>query len=298
MMLVGLDIGGTKIEAKVLSEQGEERFVHRVPTPDNYPEFLDCVEGLVALVKQEVGEFTRIGCGLPGAVSPVTGLMQNANSVFLIGQDVIGDLSQRLSMDVRIANDANCFALSEAVDGAGKGGEIVFGAILGTGCGGGVVINQQVLTGANAISGEWGHNPLPGYDPQVDGDIGPCYCGRQRCIEQYISGTGFSDQYNHKYGKSLKPKQIMELVAQGDAEATAAYRLLVDQMARSFATVTNILDPHTIVFGGGLSNIDSLYPDVSEAITQYIFAAEPKVNIRKAKYGDSSGVRGAAWLAR
>lgn len=298
MMLVGLDIGGTKIEAKVLSQQGEEQFVHRVPTPDNYPEFLDTVEQLIALVKENVGEFSRLGCGLPGAISPVTGLMQNANSVFLNGQDVVGDLSRRLDMDVRIANDANCFALSEAVDGAGAGGEIVFGAILGTGCGGGVVINQQVLTGANAISGEWGHNPLPGFDPEKDGDIGICYCGRRRCIEQYISGTGFADQYNHKYGKSLKSRDIMELVEQGDPEATAAYELLVDQMARSFAAVTNILDPHAIVFGGGLSNIDRLYPDVSEAITQYIFADAPRVNIRKAKYGDSSGVRGAAWLAR
>jgi fructokinase len=224
--------------------------------------------------------------------------MQNANSVFLNGHDVVGDLEKRLKMAVFIANDANCFALSEAVDGAGKDGDIVFGAILGTGCGGGVVVNQQVLTGANAISGEWGHNPLPGYDPQVDGDIGPCYCGRKHCIEQYISGTGFADQYNLKYGQSLKSQQIMELVEKGDADATQAYDLLVDQMARSFAAVTNILDPHVIVCGGGLSNIDRLYPDISKVITQYIFADKPKVNIRKAKFGDSSGVRGAAWLSR
>ena len=297
-MLVGLDIGGTKIEAKVLTSQGDEQFVHRVATPHDYEEFLVCVEDLVILIKQHIGDFQRIGCGLPGAVSPVTGLMQNANSVFLNGHDVVGDLEKRLKMSVFIANDANCFALSEAVDGAGKDGDIVFGAILGTGCGGGVVVNQQVLTGANAISGEWGHNPLPGYDPQVDGDIGPCYCGRKHCIEQYISGTGFADQYNLKYGQSLKSQQIMELVEKGDADATQAYNLLVDQMARSFAAVTNILDPHVIVCGGGLSNIDRLYPDISKVITQYIFADKPQVNIRKAKFGDSSGVRGAAWLSR
>lgn len=297
-MLVGLDIGGTKIEAKVLTSQGDEQFVHRVATPHDYEEFLVCVEDLVTLIKQHIGDFQRIGCGLPGAVSPVTGLMQNANSVFLNGHDVVGDLEKRLKMAVFIANDANCFALSEAVDGAGKDGDIVFGAILGTGCGGGVVVNQQVLTGANAISGEWGHNPLPGYDPQVDGDIGPCYCGRKHCIEQYISGTGFADQYNLKYGQSLKSQQIMELVEKGDADATQAYNLLVDQMARSFAAVTNILDPHVIVCGGGLSNIDRLYPDISKVITQYIFADKPQVNIRKAKFGDSSGVRGAAWLSR
>lgn len=297
-MLVGLDIGGTKIEAKVLNAQGEEQFIHRVATPHDYEEFLDCIKELVLLIKQHIGEFQKIGCGLPGAVSPVTGLMQNANSVFLNGHDVVGDLEKRLAMSVFIANDANCFALSEAVDGAGADGDIVFGAILGTGCGGGVVVNQQVLTGANAISGEWGHNPLPGYDPQVDGDIGPCYCGRQHCIEQYISGTGFADQYNLKYGQSLKSQQIMELVDQGDPNATEAYHLLVDQMARSFAAVTNVLDPHVIVCGGGLSNIDRLYPDISKAITQYIFADKPLVNIRKAKFGDSSGVRGAAWLSR
>lgn len=298
MKLVGLDIGGTKIEAKVLDSDGQELFVHRVATPKNYPDFLDCVVDLITYVESEVGNFARIGCGLPGAVSPVTGLMQNANSTFLIGQDVVGDLKQRLGKDVRIANDANCFALSEAVDGAGAGSEIVFGVILGTGCGGGVVINQQVLTGANAISGEWGHNPLPGFELEKDGETGPCYCGRSHCIEQYLSGTGFAQQYNRKYGKDLKAQQIIELAQQGDSQAKAAYDLYVDQLARSLAAVTNILDPHTIVFGGGFSNVDSLYPDVSEVIGKYIFAAEPRVQIRKAKYGDSSGVRGAAWLAR
>ncbi|GAM73943.1 ROK family glucokinase [Vibrio ishigakensis] len=297
-MLVGFDIGGTKIEVKVLTEQGEELLKFREPTPDNYSDFIALLQGMLIKVEGNLGAFNKVGLGLPGAVCPKTGLIKNANTLFLNGKNVAKDLSDLTGKSVTSANDANCFALSEAVDGAGKGEAVVFGAILGTGCGGGVVINEQVLVGANAIGGEWGHNPLPSYNPEIDGDIGPCYCGRQHCIEQYISGTGFADQFNKKYSKSLNAREIIELYQQGDKEATEAYQLLVDQMARSFAALTNIIDPHAIVLGGGLSNVESLYQDLPAVMKKYVFSKEPSINVQKAKFGDSSGVRGAAWLAR
>ncbi|SEF62382.1 ROK family protein [Vibrio hangzhouensis] len=297
-MLVGLDIGGTKIEVKVLSDTGIELFVRRVATPNNYDDFINVVAQLIADTEKEVGAFASIGAGLPGAVSPVTGFIQNANSVFLNGNDVVRDLQKITNKSVSIANDANCFALSEAVDGAAKGSSVVFGAILGTGCGGGLVVNKNVLTGKNAIAGEWGHNPLPYYDPAIDGDIGTCYCGRKNCIEQFISGTGFAAQHNQKNQTKLNSKEIVDLAMNGQIEAKASYDLLVDQMARSFALLTNILDPDAIVLGGGMSNVDSLYSDVKRAMSNYIFAEKPSIHLVKAKFGDSSGVRGAAWLSR
>ncbi|WEM44525.1 ROK family protein (plasmid) [Photobacterium sp. DA100] len=297
-MLMGFDIGGTKIEVQVLSDNGEVLYKSRQPTPDNYESFINKIHEMVMGVESELGHFNAIGIGLPGAVCPITGKMKNANCTFLNGRDVVADLSAATGKAVKIANDANCFALSEAVDGAGAGGSVVFGAIVGTGCGGGIVVNQSIVTGANAISGEWGHNPLPGYCPDVDGDIGHCYCGRRNCIEQYISGTGFAAQYNHKYRADLNAKQIMALVEAGDEQAVAAYQLLIDQMARSLASVCNILDPDVIVLGGGMSNIERLYHDLPAAIRRYIFSDDPKVTLRSALYGDSSGVRGAAWLTK
>ncbi|PSU33882.1 ROK family protein [Photobacterium lutimaris] len=297
-MLVGFDIGGTKIELQVLSDQGEVLFKLRQPTPGDYAAFLIKIREMLMDVENKIGFFGGIGIGLPGAICPTTGKMKNANCTFLNGRDVIGDLCQATGKTVRIANDANCFALSEAVDGAGGGGTVVFGAILGTGCGGGIVVNQSIITGANAITGEWGHNPLPGYNPETDGDIGQCYCGKKNCIEQYISGTGFAAQYNHKYQADLNSQQIMALVDAGNEQAVAAYQLMLDQMARSFASISNILDPDVIVLGGGMSNIERLYQDLPSAMNKYIFSNEPKVTVRRAVYGDSSGVRGAAWLAK
>ncbi|WP_413113718.1 ROK family protein [Thaumasiovibrio sp. DFM-14] len=297
-MLVGFDIGGTKIEVQVLSAQGEVLYKLRHPTPDSYDAFVQKIADMVKDVDSELGHFSAIGIGLPGAICPMSGKMKNANCTFLNGRDVVGDLCQATGKTVKIANDANCFALSEAVDGAGSGGSVVFGAIVGTGCGGGIVVNQNIISGANAITGEWGHNPLPGYNSDVDGDIGQCYCGRTNCIEQYISGTGFAAQYNHKYQANLNSQQIMALVDAGDEQAVAAYQLMLDQMARSFASISNILDPDVIVLGGGMSNVERLYKDLPMAMSKYIFSNEPVVTVRSAVYGDSSGVRGAAWLNR
>ncbi|MDF2152849.1 ROK family protein [Vibrio sp. CAU 1672] len=297
-MLVGFDIGGTKIEVQVLSAQGEVLYKLRRPTPDNYDVFINKVHEMVNVVESELGDFSAIGIGLPGAICPKTGKMKNANCTFLNGRDVVSDLRNATGKAVKIANDANCFALSEAVDGAGATGSVVFGAIVGTGCGGGIVVNQSIITGANAITGEWGHNPLPGYTPEVDGDIGPCYCGRKNCIEQYISGTGFAAQYNHKFQADLDSRQIMALVDAGDQQAVAAYHLMVDQMARSFASICNVLDPDVIVLGGGMSNVERLYQDLPAAMRHYIFSDEPTVTVRAATFGDSSGVRGAAWLTQ
>lgn len=297
-MLVGFDIGGTKIEVKVLADKGQEIYKSRVNTPDNYEEFLNCISAMVLEVEKEIGSFNSIGLGIPGAICPTTGLMKNANRAYLNGRDVLNDVSIRANKLVAIANDANCFALSEAVDGAGKGGQIVFGVILGTGCGGGIVVNQQVLVGANAITGEWGHNPLPGYDPSIDGEPVSCYCGRDNCIEQFISGTGFSNRFNTLHSTEFNSKEIIESVERGDKDAVEAYQLLVDQISRSLASIVNILDPDAIVLGGGLSNVESLYYDLPHVMRKYIYSHEPKINVAKAKYGDSSGVRGAAWLVR
>ncbi|MGR5063822.1 ROK family protein [Photobacterium sp. DNB22_13_2] len=297
-MLVGFDIGGTKIEVQVLSVQGEVLYKLRHPTPDNYDAFVTKIGEMVVDINTQLGHFNAIGIGLPGAVCPTSGKMKNANCTFLNGRDVIGDLGLATGKIVKIANDANCFALSEAVDGAGAGGTVVFGAIVGTGCGGGIVVNQTIITGANAITGEWGHNPLPGYNTENDGNIGQCYCGKKNCIEQYISGTGFAAQYNHKHQANLNSQQIMALVDAGDKQAVAAYQLMLDQMARSFASISNILDPDVIVLGGGMSNVERLYQDLPTAMSKYIFSNEPKVTVRSAVYGDSSGVRGAAWLTR
>lgn len=297
-MLVGFDIGGTKIEVKVLDSEGVELLKAREATPDNYRDFLAPLQSMLIKVESQVGAFNKVGLGMPGAVCPKTGLIKNASTLFLNGKNVANELKILTGKQVFSANDANCFALSEAVDGAGMGEPVVFGAILGTGCGGGIVVNQEVLIGANAIGGEWGHNPLPGFDPENDGDIGPCYCGKRHCVEQYISGTGFASQFNKKYNKSLNAIDIIELYKQGDSEAIAAYELLVDQMARSFAALSNILDPHVIVLGGGLSNIEDLYQDLPLAMQKYVFSESPTISVRKARFGDSSGVRGAAWLAR
>jgi fructokinase len=297
-MLVGFDIGGTKIEIQVLSAEGEVLYKQRKPTPEQYDTFINQIHEMTLETESQMGHFSHIGIGLPGAICPTAGTMKNANCTFLNGRDVVGDLARVTGKKVKIANDANCFALSEAVDGAGAGGSVVFGAIVGTGCGGGIVVNQHIITGANAITGEWGHNPLPGYNPEVDGDIGECYCGRSHCIEQYISGTGFAAQYNQKFKTDLNSKQIMDRVDNGEENAVTAYQILVDQMARSFASICNILDPDVIVLGGGMSNVERLYRDLPAVMKKYIFSNEPKITVKPAVYGDSSGVRGAAWLAK
>jgi fructokinase len=296
-MFIGLDIGGTKIEICVLDEQGNILSKERIATPRDYLNFVSEVSGLILKLEKEVGNKCNVGIGLPGVISPTTGLVKNANCSFLNGKDLKGDLDRILMRSVKIANDANCFALSEAVDGAGKEGNVVFGAIIGTGCGGGIVFNKKVWNGPNALAGEWGHNPLPGYSVEKDGAIRDCHCGRKNCIEQFISGTGFEKTYKNLTGNAISASKINELVEINDHSATVSYGQLIDQMARSFAGVINFLDPDVIVLGGGLSNINSIYRDLPQAISKYLVTDEPNLRFSRATFGDSSGIRGAAWLS-
>lgn len=272
-------------------------FRERIPTrKESYGAFLSNLLGFIQRIKQQTGESFTIGIGLPGAIDPVSGLIKNCNCLVLNGEDLRGDLTHLLDQPVFLANDADCFTLSEAVDGAGKPYQTVFGVIAGTGCGGGVVVNNALLKGPNAIVGEWGHNPLPDYTEQRDGQPLPCYCGRQHCIEGYISGTGFSTRFNQQWLTGLSTEAILDLARSGDDRAIAHYRHFIDAFARSLGSVINILDPQAVVIGGGLSNVDSLYPDLAAALDPYIFSGRCRTPILKARYGDSSGVRGAAWL--
>ncbi|ASW81144.1 fructokinase [Vibrio anguillarum] len=295
-MLIGFDISGTKIEICVLDKSGNTLFKHRTPTPHEYELFLSTLCQLVAMAESETQTHCQIGIGLPGAISPATGLIKNANCTFLNGRDLKADLCARLQRNVVIANDANCFALSEAVDGAAKDGNVVFGAILGTGCGGGIVINKQVLVGANAVCGEWGHNPLPSFTSERDGPTRHCYCGRDNCIELFISGSGLTKSAQLIGQQEWNAAEIITRYQQQDPQATKLYQQLIDQMARSFACIVNVLDPDVIVLGGGLSNVASLYVDLPRATANYVFSDSAQIVFTQAKYGDSSGIRGAAWL--
>ncbi|MBY7915610.1 ROK family protein [Vibrio fluvialis] len=295
-MRIGFDIGGTKTEICVLSLSGDMIWNHRVATPKSYDGLVTAIVELVNFAEQHHGQAKAIGLGLPGAISPVTGLIKNANCAFLNGRDLQADLTKELGRAVNLANDANCFALSEAIDGAGKGAPVVFGAILGTGCGGGIVIHQRLLVGPNAVCGEWGHNPLPGYHKPQDGPARSCYCGRHNCIERYISGTGLQQSYQLKTGHTLSAEQIIQAYEQGQTAAIDCYLQLIDHMARSFAALVNVLDPDIIVLGGGLSNVHQLYRDLPDATARYVFSDTAQIRFAQAKYGDSSGIRGAAWL--
>lgn len=295
-MLIGFDIGGTKIEVCVLDNSGNTQFKKRTPTPQTYSDLLAVITALVEEAEHETGQSCSVGIGLPGTLSPSTGLMKNANCTFINGHDLLADLQQLLGRPVSIANDANCFALSEAVDGAGEADRLVFGAILGTGCGGGIVFNKTIWAGPNALGGEWGHNPLPGYSA-ADGEARPCYCGRDNCIEQFISGTGLEITYKKLTGQPLAAPAIIDAKRNGEPAAGQAYAQMLQQMARSFAALINTMDPDTIVLGGGLSNVDELYTDLPAATQQYVFGNEFRTQFKKARFGDSSGIRGAARLA-
>jgi fructokinase len=288
-MRLGVDFGGTKIEAALLDSKGEIRVRQRVPNPGDYPGAVRAVADLTARIEQEGGaRAATIGVAVPGSLSPATGLMRNANSVWLNGKPFYQDLSAALARPLRIENDANCFALSEAVDGAAAGARVVFGVILGTGCGGGVVVERKVIEGVNGVGGEWGHTPLPW--ARADEDAGRHWCGRPNCLEQWISGSGF------QRWSGMSGGEADEAARAGDARARAALDLLADRIARGLAVVIDILDPDTIVFGGGLSNIDWLYPSVRGKLLAHVFSDVVKTAIVKNKHGDSSGVRGAAWL--
>jgi fructokinase len=281
---IGVDLGGTKIEAVALAPDGREALRKRVPTPrGDYAATLAAVTSLVA----EIGT-GNVGVGIPGALSRLTGLVKNANSTWLIGRPLKQDLEGVLARPVRLENDANCFALSEAIDGAGVGARCVFGVILGTGVGGGIVVERQVLVGLNAIAGEWGHNPLPLPGPK-DLPLPDCYCGRSGCIETYLSGSGLEREHHNLTGQDRSAREV----ALADGEAIARY---VERLARSLAGVVNLLDPDVIVLGGGLSNIDRLYSDVPALWTRSIFSDHVATRLLRNVHGDSSGVRGAARL--
>ena len=281
---IGVDLGGTKIEAVALDGQGKEVFRKRIPTPKgDYPETLRAVKTLV----EEAGDGT-VGIGIPGTLSTVTGLVKNANSTWLIGKPLKQDLEKAIGREVRIENDANCFALSEAVDGAGKGAAVVFGVILGTGVGGGLVVHGKVLKGINGIAGEWGHNPLP-LPAAGDLPLPPCYCGRAGCIETYLSGPGLSRDHKALTGRD----EAAEAIAAQGGKSVDRY---VERLARALSGVINVLDPDVIVLGGGMSNVGRLYTDVPRLWTRTVFSDHVATRLARNAHGDSSGVRGAAWL--
>ena len=295
-MRIGIDVGGTKIEGIALNSAGVELRRLRVPTPrGEYQGTIDAIVGIVHDLETATHRVGSVGVGIPGTVVASTGLVKNANSIWLNGQPFQRDLSHALDREVRCANDANCFAVSEAVDGAARGHGTVFGVIVGTGCGGGVVLNGRVHSGINGLAGEWGHMPLPWATPNEY--PGPaCYCGRHGCLETWISGTGLQQDFARVTGRALHGKEIVAASDTGDPEALAALHGLVDRMARGLAVVVNILDPDVIVLGGGLSNIDWLYPRLTAEISRHTFGGRVETPVLKAQHGDSSGVRGAAWL--
>ncbi len=295
-MRIGIDLGGSKIEIIALNPQGDTLFSKRIKTPKgSYQDILSSLCQLIAKTEKDCKLQGSIGIGSPGSCDLQTGLLRNSNTICLNGMPFKADLEALLKRPVRIANDANCFALSEAMDGAGKDANSLFGVIIGTGTGGGLVINRQLLVGANAIAGEWGHNPLPW--PSIDELPGPpCYCGRRGCIETFISGPGLSADYHSVTQKAHTAPQIAALAEQGEKAAETALQRYEGRLARGLASVINLVDPEVIVLGGGLSNLKRLYKNVPQLWAPYIFSEHIETDLLPAKHGDASGVRGAAWL--
>jgi len=295
-MRVGVDLGGTKIEAIAIDGAGRERYRRRVPTPQgDYDATIEAIASLVADAEASLGARASVGVGTPGSISRATGLLRGANSVCLNGRPIREDLSRRLGREVRVTNDANCFALSEAADGAGAGADVVFGVILGTGVGGGIVVRGRVLDGPNGIAGEWGHDPLPW--PRDDERPGPpCFCGKDGCIETFLSGPGLAGDHRRATGTALAPAAIVEAAAAGDPACEATLARYEERLARALAHVVNLLDPDVVVLGGGLSNLDRLYASVPRLWGRWVFSDRVDTKLEKNRHGDSSGVRGAAWL--
>jgi fructokinase len=296
---IGVDFGGTKIEAAVLDRDG--RFLARVraPTPRDYAASLAAIGDLVAQAEREAGvpkgSKRLVGVATPGSISPKTGLIRNANSVWLNDKPFREDVSAKLGAPVRMINDANCLALSEATDGAAAGAAVVFAAILGTGCGGGLAVDGRVLEGVNAVAGEWGHTPLP-WPKAEEFPAPPCWCGRHGCLELYISGTGFEADHRRATGRTLSGADIAAAAGEGDAPAAAALARYLDRLGRGLAVICNVIDPDVIVLGGGMSNVPELYARLPDEIARWIFSDVCSTRIVPAQYGDSSGVRGAAML--
>jgi fructokinase len=305
-MRIGIDLGGSKIKGLVLGPDGQELARLRAETPQGYYDAtIKAVADLVWALADDAGgaDGVPVGVGIPGTVSPTTGLVKNANSTCLIGRPLDQDLEHALGRPVRLANDADCFTMSEATDGAGKDFNIVFGVILGTGCGGGIAVDGKLVSGPNAIAGEWGHNPLPwpqvleGGPGCIDERPGPeCYCGKRGCIETFVSGPGLERDYHSAAGKSLSAAEIVALADSGDAEAEAFLSRYENRLARALASVINVLDPGVIVLGGGMSNAKRLYKNVPALWAEWVFSDIVTTELKPARHGDSSGVRGAAWL--
>ncbi len=295
-MRTGIDLGGTKIEILALDDAGHSVFSRRISTPSgSYEATLDAIESLINEAEASTGERASVGIATPGAVSLSTGRIKNANSTCLNGQSLKADLEQRLGRAIRLENDANCFALSEATDGAAAGAHVVFGVILGTGVGGGICIGGRILTGANAIGGEWGHNPLPW--PRDDERPGArCYCGRAGCIETWLSGPGMAARFRERDGRALDSESIVRAAEEGDAPAMAAMADYEDRLARGLASIINVLDPDVMVLGGGLSKIPRLYANIPALWGRYVFSDTVRTRLEPPRFGDASGVRGAAWL--
>ena len=295
-MRIGIDLGGTKIEAIALDENGATLLRHRVPTPTGgYVGTLNAIADLVLLSERELCQKGSLGVASPGAISTRNGLLKNSNSTVLNGKPLVRDLSQRLDRPIRLENDANCFALSEAIDGAAVGAHVVFGVILGTGVGGGIVIGKELIAGHDKIAGEWGHNPLP-WATESERPGTPCYCGKSGCVETFLSGAGLARDYHSRTGQHLTAEEITLVASGGDECARECLTVYQDRLARSLAVVINLLDPDMIVLGGGLSNIGQLYAGLSALVGIYTFSDGIDTPIVRAAHGDSSGVRGAAWL--
>jgi fructokinase len=295
---IGVDVGGTKIEAIALGDAGGVLLRRRVPTPrDHYPATLAAITSLVEGMERELRQTGSVGVGIPGALSPVTGLVKNANSSWLNGRPLAQDLGRLLARPLRFANDANCFALSEATDGAGAGAGAVFGVIVGTGTGGGLVVHGRVWTGPNAIAGEWGHNPMPWPSSESGEWPGPsCECGRSGCIETFLSGPGLARDHREATGETLDAEAVAARAATGDPASEATLRRYEERMARALASVINLLDPEVIVLGGGLSNLPRLYDAVPRLWGRHVFSDRVDTRLLPPGHGDASGARGAAWL--
>jgi fructokinase len=293
---IGIDLGGTKIEGRVLAVDGEEITRYRILAPQgDYQNTVTALTDVVRHLEAQAGSRATVGIGMPGSLSPTTGLVRNANSTWLNGRPLRQDLEAALEREVRMANDANCFALSEAVDGAGAGARTVFGVIVGTGCGGGIVIDGRVLEGARGIGGEWGHNPLPWSEP--DEHPGPeCWCGRKGCMEIWASGTGLSADYKRRTGELVSGHEIVSRAELGEAAAQTSLDRHASRLARGLAHIVNVIDPEIIVLGGGLSKLPHLYEVLPRLAAPYVFSDVVALDIRPPKWGDASGVRGAAWL--
>jgi fructokinase len=296
-MRIGIDLGGTKIEGIALDAEGPVAARRRVATPrDDYAGTLEAIARLIAELEAEAGRSGSVGVGIPGVVSRASGLVKNANSTWLNGRPLRADLEARLGRPVRVANDANCFTLSEAIDGAGRGQDTVFGVILGTGVGGGLTVRQRIHVGPNQVGGEWGHNPLPWMSDEERAEAPACYCGKRGCVETFLSGPGFERDYARCSGHRLASQEIVGAAAAGNGDAVSALRRYAARLARGLATVVNVLDPDTIVLGGGMSNLPDLPAAVTVLLPRYVFSDTVVTRVVRNLHGDSSGVRGAAWL--